>query len=178
MNEHPSKNFNHKRMFVMKRNKTQKKFLRITLIINLVILIPLLIRKPPVKDWIIVYLFNAVTNGLIDNVLSRHKIVKYPVRLFSKSFDIHILFDFFVYPTLTVFYNQMTQKDKIFPIIYKLIFIIIPSFFIELWAVKKTDLIEWGKKWKWYHTFFGLILKSLFTRMVIGVVRKLDNQIN
>ncbi|MGD6966384.1 CBO0543 family protein [Rossellomorea vietnamensis] len=162
----------------MKQNKTQKKLLQITLIINLVILIPLLIRKPPVKDWIIVYLFNAATNGLIDNILSKHKIVKYPVRLFSKSFDTHIMFDFFLYPTFTILYNQMTQKDKIPLIIYKLIFITIPPFLIELWAEKNTNLIEWSRKWKWYHTFLGLIFKSLLTRTVIGVVRKLDIQIN
>lgn len=165
-------------MFVMKRNKTQRKFLGITLLINLLVLIPLLIRKPPVKDWVIVYLFNAVTNGLIDNILVKHNIVKYPIRLFSKSFDSHILFDFFLYPTFTIFYNQMTRRDKVFPIIYKLIFITLPPFFIELWAEKKTDLIKWGRKWKWYHTFFGLILKSLLTRFVIGIVRRVENKVN
>ncbi|MCT8138420.1 hypothetical protein H1D32_12095 [Anaerobacillus sp. CMMVII] len=162
----------------MKSKKTQRKFLRIALILNLLALIPLIGRKPPVKDWIIVYLFNAVTNGLIDNVLSKYKIVKYPVRLFSKAFDTHILFDFFLYPTFTIWYNQMTSKDKIFPIIYKLFLITIPPFFIELWAERKTDLIQWSNKWKWYHTFFGLILKSLVTRLVIAVVRKADEKVN
>lgn len=161
----------------MRRNKTQRKYLRIGLFMNLLLIIPLLIRKPPVKDWVIVYLFNAVTNGLIDNILVKRKIVKYPVRLFTKSFDTHILFDFFLYPTFTVWYNQLTSKDNLFQIIYKLFFITIPPFFIELWAERKTDLIEWSRKWKWYHTFFGLILKSLMTRTVLGVVRKVDNKL-
>ncbi|MFA9557267.1 CBO0543 family protein [Evansella sp. AB-rgal1] len=159
----------------MKRNKPQRKFLRISLILNLALLIPLLLRKPPIKDWVIVYLFNALTNILIDNTLANYKIVKYPLRLFSKSFDTHILFDCFIYPTFTIWYNQLTYKDKIIPIIYKLVLITIPPFLIELWAVKNTDLIKWSNKWKWYHTFFGLILKSLMTRLVIATVRKVEN---
>lgn len=160
----------------MRRNNIQKKFLGITLIINLIILIPLLLRKPPIKDWVIVYLFNAVTNGIIDNVISKLKIVKYPVKLFSKIFDTHLLFDFFLYPTFTIIFNQMTEKDKIFPIIYKLILITIPPFFVELWAERKTDLIKWSRKWKWYHTFFSLILKSLMTRLMIALIRKADQK--
>lgn len=157
--------------------KTQRKFLRIAFILNLIVIIPLIVRKPPVKDWVIVYLFNAVTNGLIDNILTKLKIVKYPVRLFSKYFDTHILFDFFLYPTFTIWYNQMTHKDNIFSIIYKLFIIMIPLFFIELWAERRTSLIEWSRKWKWFHSFFSLILKSLMTRLVIGVVREVDSKI-
>lgn len=160
----------------MMRKKAPKNLLLIALIINIFLLRPLLIRKTPVKDWVIVYLFNAATNGLIDNILVRNKIVKYPVRLFPKVFDTHVLFDFFLYPTFTVWYNQLTHKDKIFPIIYKLFFITIPPFLLELWAEKKTNLIKWNKGWKWYHSFFGFILKSLVTRTVIEIVRKLDNK--
>lgn len=160
----------------MRRNNIQKQFLGITLIINLVILIPLLLRKPPIKDWVIVYLFNAVTNGIIDNVLSKLKIVQYPVKLFSKVFDTHLVFDYFLYPTFTIIYNQMTEKDKIFSIVYKLILITIPPFFIEIWAERKTDLIKWSRKWKWYHTFLSLILKSLVTRSMIAIIRKADQK--
>lgn len=160
----------------MKTKSIQKKFLRVTLIINLVILIPLLLRRPPIKDWVIVYLFNAATNGIIDNVLSKLKIVKYPIKLFSGLFDSHILFDYFIYPTFTIFYNQITEKDKFLTIIYKLVLITIPPFFIELWAERNTHLIRWSRKWKWYHTFFSLILKSLMTRLVIAVVRKADQK--
>ncbi len=160
----------------MKRNKNQIRLLQMILLINLVIIIPLILRKRPIKDWIIVYLFNAVTNGLIDTILVKNKILKYPVRLFSKRFNINILFDYFLYPTFTVIYNQWTYKDKVFQIIYKLFLLLLPPFFIELWAEKTTDYIVWSRKWKWYHTFFSILLKSLFTRSIIGIIRKIDHR--
>jgi hypothetical protein len=158
----------------MRKNKLEKKLLLCTLILNFGVLLPIIHRKSPIKDWIIVYLFNAVTNGIIDNALTKNNIIKYPNRLFPKIFDTHILFDFFLYPTFTILYNQMTAKDKTFAIIYKLFVITIPVFFIEFLAERKTNLVEWTKKWRWYHTFFSIIIKSLLTRLIIALIRRID----
>lgn len=158
----------------MRKNRLEKRLLLYILILNFGFLLPIIQRKSPIKDWIIVYLFNAVTNGMIDNVLTKNKIIKYPNRLLPKIFKSHILFDFFLYPTFTVIYNQMTVNDKIFGIIYKLIVITIPVFLIEFLAERKTNLVEWTRKWRWYHTFFSIIIKSLATRFLIEVVRRID----
>ncbi|MCE4051704.1 CBO0543 family protein [Bacillus sp. Au-Bac7] len=158
----------------MRKNKQQRRYLNIALLINTIIVIPLILRKPPIKDWIIVYLFNAITNGIIDNFLSSYKIVKYPVRLFPKIFKTHLLFNYFLYPSFTVFYNQITYKDKALKAFLKLILVTIPPFLIEVLAVKKTEYIVWSKNWKWYHTFFSIILKSSFTRVLIVIIRRLS----
>ncbi|WP_332695080.1 CBO0543 family protein [Halalkalibacter lacteus] len=125
------------------------------------------------KDWILVYVYNAVTNGIIDKMIVKRNIVQYPVRLLPKLFNIHILFDFFVYPTITVMYNQITYKNKPLLIFYKLLYFTIPMLLLELWAEKKTDLIKWNKGWKWYHTLITITIKSSITRSVIGLVRYL-----
>ena len=122
-----------------------------------------------------IYIYNA-TNGLVDKVLTTYNIVEYPSRFFSKFFRTHILFDYLIYPTFTVLYNQMTMKDKPFAIVYKLVLITLPAFLVELWAVKKTNLIKWNKGWKWYHTFGGVVIKSLMTRSFIGGVRIIDSK--
>lgn len=158
----------------MRKNKKEKRVLTIALLINMIILIPLILRKPPIKDWIIVYLFNAVTNGILDNFLTKYKFVKYPVRLFPKVFKTHLLFDFFLYPTFTVFYNQITYKDKALKAFIKLILVTIPPFLIEVLAEKKTNYIIWTRKWKWYHTLLSLILKSSVTRILITIIRRVS----
>jgi len=170
--EHP----NNERSFLMKGNKFDKLFLHVLFILNLVFLIPIILRKPPIKDWIVVYLFNAVTNGIIDKLLTSYSIVKYPVRFVPKIFNTHILFDFLLYPTFTVLYNQATMKDKPFAIFYKLLFLTTPAFLIEFWAMRKTHLIKWNKGWKWYHTFSSIIFKSLTTRLFIGIIRKVSEK--
>ncbi|MGN7485599.1 CBO0543 family protein [Priestia megaterium] len=158
----------------MKGHRFEKQFLRSLFILNVGLLIPILFRRPPIKDWLLVYLFNASTNSIIDYFLTLHNIVTYPVRFLGKTTKIHVLFDLLLYPTFTVLYNQMTEKDKPLSIFYKLVALVIPLFFIEFWAVRRTDLIKWKKGWNWYHTFSGIILKSLVTRSLIAIIRKIE----
>jgi hypothetical protein len=49
-------------------------------------------------------------------------------------------------------------------------------FFIELWAEKRTKLIEWKTGWMWYHTIASVTLKSYLNRMVIGWIRKVEKK--
>ncbi|WP_308410508.1 CBO0543 family protein [Bacillus sp. Marseille-P3661] len=79
-----------------------------------------------------------------------------------------------MYPTFTILYNQITYNKKPFETFYKLFYFTIPLLVIELWAEKKTSLIRWSKKWKWYHTFLSVSFKSLITRMFIELIRKID----
>lgn len=157
----------------MKGKKFGKSFLCLILIVTLGSL-PMTLRKPPIKDWIIVYLFNAVTNGIIDNILTTLDIVKYPVRIFSKLFEISVVFDFVIYPFITILYNKWTYNDRWFSIFYKIFLLAIPMLIIELWAEKKTSLIKWKKGWSWYHTYLSIVLKSIITRTCIGIVRKVE----
>lgn len=135
-------------------------------------LLTLVLRKPPIKDWLLVYLWNAVTNGIIDKIVVSYNTVKYPTRLLPKIFKINFLFDYLLYPTMTVIFNQLTEKDhKPFIIFIKLFCFTIPMILVELWAERKTGLIKFKKGWKWYHSFISLNVKSLVTRLWIGWVR-------
>ncbi|MGM8215446.1 CBO0543 family protein [Bacillaceae bacterium W0354] len=160
----------------MRSKQTQLNVLKVGFIVNSLILLPLILRKRPIKDWIIVYLFNTVTNTVLDAIVSRANLVKYPVRLFPKLFRSHILFDFFLYPTFNIIYNQWTYKDKKLVTILKLFIMTIPVFIIEQMAEKRTNLIKWSNKWKWYHSFFSIIATSLFTRIIIGMIRLADKE--
>ncbi|MBU8907512.1 hypothetical protein KH400_12930 [Desertibacillus haloalkaliphilus] len=156
----------------MKRNKIDKGILGSLLAFGFVLL-PIMLRKPPIKDWLLVFLWNAVTNGIIDKVVVSYNTVKYPVRLLPKMFKTNILFDFLLYPVVTIIYNQLTEKDKPLVIFLKLFYFTIPMILIELYAERKTGLIKFKRGWRWYHSFISLNIKSLLTRLWIGWVRKL-----
>jgi len=68
------------------------------------------------------------------------------------------------------------MKDKPFAIFYKLFLFTIPMFAVEYWAVRKTRLIKWDRGWKWYHTIISITIKSLITRLFIGVVRRITSK--
>ncbi|MBM7553482.1 CBO0543 family protein [Thalassobacillus pellis] len=161
----------------MKKNQFEKNFLKCLFISGLLVM-PFLFRRPPIKDWLIVYLLNAFTNGLIDKFVVHYGMVRYPVRAMKRVFDINILFDFLVYPLLAVWVNQFSKHDNLKMIAAKVMMFVLPMFFVEFWAEKKTNLVEWKKSWKWYYTLIGLSVKTLLNRMVISAVRRVDDAQN
>lgn len=151
-----------------KRN--EKRFLYGLLIFSMGIL-PLLMKRPPKKDWLFAYMYNAMTNIILDKWFTVNYI-SYPTRLLPKIFRIHILYDVLLYPIATVMYNQLTSKDKPVAIIYKVLFFSVPLTIFEFWAERNTGLIKWKSGWRWYHTFISVNLKSLITRVIVSVFRK------
>jgi hypothetical protein len=153
----------------MVHKKNEKYFLHGLLILSIAVLSFLMVRQPK-KKWLIVYSFNAITNIILDKWVTKN-FISYPTRLFPKIFNIHILYDAFLYPIGTVIYNQWSSKDKLIAIVYKLLFFSVPLTIFEFWAERKTGLIKWSNGWRWYHTFLSVTLKSLITRGVLSIYK-------
>lgn len=157
-------------MNAMGGKKNEMKFLYGLLILSIGFL-PVLMKRPPKKDWLFAYMFNAITNIILDKWVTS-SFISYPTRLLPKIFHIHILYDVLLYPMFTVVYNQLTRKDKRTAIIYKLLLFSVPLTIFESWAERKTGLIKWSNGWQWYHTFLSVNLKSLITRGMVSLFRK------
>lgn len=155
---------------IMGGKKNELKFLRGLLIISIGIL-PFLMKRSHKKDWLFAYMFNAITNIILDKWLTVNYI-SYPTRLLPKIFRLHILYDAILYPMVTVIYNQLTSKDKPIEIFYKVLFFSVPLTIFEFWAERKTGLIKWKNGWRWYHTFLSVSIKSLITRGLVSMFRR------
>ncbi|KKK37460.1 hypothetical protein WQ57_13490 [Mesobacillus campisalis] len=160
----------------MKGRKADKIFLHTFLVLNLMAIVPILLRKPPLKDWLLVFLLDAFTNVLADRFIVAHNFVSYPVRLLPKVFKTHVLFDFLISPTFTVLFNQFTEKDRPAKAFIKLVLLLTPLSIFEFLAVKYTRLINWKSGWKWYYSFVTLTLKFMIIRAAIGLVRRVDSK--
>lgn len=162
----------------MQGNKTIDRLILRGLLVFGTGLLVIILRKPPIKEWILVFLFNAGTNGILDRLIVSYNKLKYPTRLLPDKFRINILFDYLLYPTLTIIYNQLTVNDKPFKAILKVFYFTIPIILVEFWAERKTSLIRFKKGWKLYHSFISLTIKSLFTRLWIQWIRRVENKQN
>ncbi|CAM4269832.1 CBO0543 family protein [Paenibacillus tarimensis] len=159
----------------MKKIKTNQQALAALCVLFLGLLV-YAFRRPPRKDWMLAYLFNAASNMAIDNVVVNKGYIEYPVRLFPKIFETHLLFNLFYYPTATILYNQMTYRDKPLHQLYKVFIFSVPLVFIEAWANANTKLVKWKKGWRWYHTFLGITIKSLITRWIVQLARYITSK--
>jgi hypothetical protein len=129
------------------------------------------LRKQPLKDWILVYLLIAFLSALIDSFVVTYGWIDYPVRILPRVFDINVLFDFFVFPTLSVFHNQTSYSAKRTGIIGQAFLYSTPIMLLEILIVKYTHLIEYHK-WNWAYTLLSLVATFLMVRFMIGVIRR------
>ena len=127
-------------------------------------------RKPPLKDWIIVFLLKSYIASILDSILVRKGYIKYPVNLF-KLFDISVVFSYLVFPVACIYFNQTTKNSNIIGILYKCLLFSIPSALVEHWLEKNTKLISYKKSWTSIHSFFSIASTFLLVRLIMVFIR-------
>jgi hypothetical protein len=158
----------------MNRKESRSLLFLVTLIS--LFLLPFAIIKRPFKDWLIVYLVSFIGNSFADRYLVSKGYLKYDVRPFRRKFKIHLPFDYVMYPLLLLYYNQWTLNSKPSGLFFKLFPFIIPQTIIETIAERKTHLITWRRGWTWVHSFISLLIKFLLCRMMIAIIRIINNR--
>ncbi|WP_372459259.1 CBO0543 family protein [Alkalihalobacillus deserti] len=132
----------------------EKNVLRFLLIFGLIACINIT-RKPPAKDWVIVFLFKGFLASILDKVIVRGGYIKYPVKL-AKCCDISFVFDYLIYPIICVYYNQVTKTSNYLGILIKTLCFSIPMGIIEHFLEKRTSLISFHKGWNSFISFFTM----------------------
>ncbi|HWO95629.1 MAG TPA: CBO0543 family protein [Bacillus sp. (in: firmicutes)] len=130
-----------------------------------------LIRKPPMKDWIIVFLLKSYIASILDVLTVKKEYVKYPVNLF-KIFDISLIFSYLLFPLTCVYFNQITDKSRIPDILLKTLCFSFPMAMAENWLEKNTKLIRYQKSWDWRHSFLSMASTFLLVRSLMYIIKK------
>ena len=132
-------------------------------------------RKPPVKDWMLIFLFKGYLSSILDKLVVRKGYISYPVKLF-KSFDISFIFDYLLYPIACVYYNQVTKSSNLFGILIKSLFFSVPMALVEHFFETRTSLINFKKGWNAFTSFYSMTFTFLTARTFIAIIRKLPNK--
>ncbi|WP_421384816.1 CBO0543 family protein [Bacillus salacetis] len=151
------------------RKRNEQSLLIFLLLFGLISLVNL-VRKPPVKDWIIIFLLKGFLSSILDNVMVKKGYVRYPVKLF-KIFDTSFIFDYLLFPITCVYYNQLTYQNGLNSIIKRVFYFSIPMTIVEQWLENKTNLIKYKNGWNWLYTLLSLSGTFLFVRAMIGLIR-------
>jgi hypothetical protein len=151
-------------------NKFEKNILRLLFIFGIGTFFNL-IRKPPLKDWLIIFLLKSYIATILDNLLVKKGYLKYPVNLI-KTFDFSVLFSYLIFPISCIYFNQVTQKSSIIGIIFKSILFSAPSAAAESWLEKNTKLIKYKKSWTSLHSFASIASTFLIVRFLMALIRK------
>lgn len=128
-----------------------------------------LVRKPLMKDWLIIFFLKSYISSILDVIAVKKGYLKYPVTLF-KIFDVSVLFSYILFPISFVYYNQLTKNSNIFGMTVKALGFSIPMTIVENWLEKNTRLIEYKKSWDWKYTFSSLTTTFLIVRLIMGII--------
>lgn len=134
-----------------------------------------LIRKPPMKDWLLIFFFKSYIATFIDNLAVRKGYLKYPVNLF-KTFDVSVLFSYLIFPVSCVYFNQITKNSSIKGILLKCLLFSAPSALVEHLLERKTKLIKYKKSWTSLHSFGSIAITFLMARFLMAIIRKKDKE--
>ncbi|WP_233414496.1 CBO0543 family protein [Thermaerobacillus caldiproteolyticus] len=130
-------------------------------------------RKPIIKDTILVFLLKAYLSTYIGIFVATEKMIEYPVRFLSKYFETNIIFESFLYPIMCVYFFQTTYHSKFLGIVLQCALYTAALTIIEVLCEKYTDLIKYHT-WTWMHSFITIFLLSLFVRMLMQWMNKID----
>jgi hypothetical protein len=122
------------------------------------------------RDWIVVFLYKCVLDFAWGSPVVSLHLLEYPVRLLPHYFDTSILFELWVFPTLCVWYNQVTRERGLWPIIYYALLFSAGIVVVEYPLERYTDLIKY-LKWTWVTSFYTLTLTFLSSRTIIAFYR-------
>jgi hypothetical protein len=141
-------------------------------IIGMVLLI-FSLRKPLIKDTILVFIMKAYFSSFIGVIVVEEKMVEYPVRFLSKYFDASILFEYFLYPIMCVYFYQTTYHSSYAGIVLQCALYTAALTIIEVLCEKYTDLITYHT-WTWMHSFISIFLLSLSVRIIVLLLNKIE----
>jgi hypothetical protein len=157
------------------KEKHEKRILCLLFVFGIIALVNL-IRKPPVKDWVIIFLLKAYISSILDKFTVKKGFLVYPVKLI-KFFDTSFIFDYILFPIACVYYNQVTYQKSLFVIISRVMLFSIPMTIVEQWLEHKTDLVKYKKGWNWKYTFTSLNVTFLMVRSLITMIRNESEQV-
>ncbi|MGM0922981.1 MAG: CBO0543 family protein [Bacillota bacterium] len=137
------------------------------------VLFPIVIRKPNLKEMLIVFFAKGILSTVIDAYVVNTKRVEYPVRPFSKIFNTNILFDLVFFPLLSVIWVRQSYKDKLPGILLKSLTWSVPMSIAQWYMEKTTRLFKW-KKWSVFHTFASISFTLFTIRALAASVKRTD----
>ncbi|MDE5053296.1 hypothetical protein NDK25_13750 [Niallia taxi] len=149
-------------------------FLRILFLMSIGFLI-YLFKKPPIKDWVLVFLLKGYLASLLDNIVVKKGFIKYPVRTF-KLFDISVLFSYLIFPVTCVFFNQVTRNSSLLGILTKCLLFSLPSASAEFLIEKHTKLVQYKKGWNFLYSFMSIAFTFLFVRFSMVIIQKQEKK--
>ncbi|MFD2923092.1 CBO0543 family protein [Halobacillus naozhouensis] len=131
----------------------------------------LALRRPPQKDWLLIFFVTAYFGSFIGALVVEKNLISYPVTFLKPPFQSSVLFEFLLLPVLSMYYYQTSYHSNVFGFIWQAASYSSVMTIIEFFLERYTDLIEYHQ-WKWYFTLITVFTFLICVRSLMWVINK------
>lgn len=131
------------------------------------------LRKPPIKDFIIIFLLTSYFSIFLGVIVVEEKMIEYPISFLSNYFSSSLFYEYLLLPVVCIYFYQATYDSRYPSIILKCALYTSVLTIIEVFLERYTDLIEYHT-WTWLHTFISIFFLMLFIRILMKFINKYD----
>ncbi|WP_214999569.1 CBO0543 family protein [Bacillus sp. ISL-7] len=129
------------------------------------------LRKPPIKDLILIFLLTSFFSTFLGVLVVERKMIEYPISFLSNYFSSSILYENLLFPVVCIYFYQATYYSRYPSIILKCALYTSVLTSIEVLLERYTDLIEYHT-WTWKHTFISTFFLMMFIRILIKLINR------
>lgn len=147
-----------------------------TIIIGILILFGFLLlclnlRKLPIQDVFLLFLFAAYIGVILGTIVVEKEMLSYPVKPFDgEYFQSNLMFEMLLLPDICLYFYRTTFNSKWFQIIIQSVIYSGVLTLVEKLLEHYTDLITYYT-WTWAYTFISVALFLILTRIFIALVK-------
>ncbi|MET3697066.1 hypothetical protein SAMN05877753_101356 [Bacillus oleivorans] len=142
-----------------------------TLLLIGVVLLFFGVRKPFIKDTLLVFLLSAYFSTFIGVFVVEEKMLRYPVRFLSEYFEVSILYEYVLFPVVCMYFFQTTRHSRYIGIALQCALYTTALTIVEVLLERYTDLIEYNT-WNWIYTFISNFLLMIVVRILVHLINK------
>lgn len=133
-----------------------------------------LVPKNKIRKAHVAFLFQQVITWLLGLLVVKFNLIRYPERFFKKSNKASFTFEYFIFPSVAVFFNLFypDNKNATIKFIYYSFYLSLLTG-LELFAERYTKAIQYIN-WKWYISTISIGLTLFLSRIYIKWFFKYD----
>ncbi|MFC0272852.1 CBO0543 family protein [Metabacillus herbersteinensis] len=140
------------------------------LIIGIILLV-FSLRKPPIKDWILIFLLASCFSIFLGVLVVEEKMLEYPISFLSEYFGSNLLYEYLLFPVVCIYFYQTTYYSRYLGITLQCVVYTSVLTIIEVLFEKYTDLIEYHT-WTWIHTSISIFFLMMFIRIIVQLINR------
>lgn len=134
------------------------------------------LRKPPIKNWILIFSLSSIFSTFFGVLVVEEKMLEYPVRFLSTYFSSSLLYEYLLFPVVCIYFYQTTYRSRYLNIVLQCIFYTTALTIIEFFIERYTELIKYHT-WTWEYTFLSTFLLMMFIRFLMELINRKERHI-